>query len=457
MHSSGRVLRSIDSWCHFQGSSVPIREIRDPVHVFIRADDHTQAAIESRPVQRLRHVGQLALASLVYPGASHSRFEHSLGVMELAGRVFDVVTAQDRITDQMRDVLPQLKDQATLQSYWRRALQVAALCHDIGHPPFSHAAQSLFPNGFHHEQMTRELILSDELRGIWASLRPPLDPLDIVKLAVGQKKAKDLAFSTWESVLSEIVVGDAFGVDRMDYLLRDSHHMGVAYGRFDHARLIDSMRILPGPPEGRDSQDLGEPSLGVEAGGLQSAEALLMARYFMYSQVYFHRVRMVLDLHLVDFLSDVLPNESFPMDPQEHLTLTDQRFLAEMGDAAFHEERPGSVHARRILRREYFRVLFEPTHADVTTTLRAGSLVYESAKARFGGDQVKHGRELDRGGEIDFPVLSRDGAIASSLSLSDVLRKLPPVRSEYVFVAPEIRKESEAWLKATKEDTLGRG
>ena len=111
----------------------------------------------------------------------------------------------------------------------------------------------------------------------------------MVKLAVGPKKAPDLEFSDWEAILSEIIVGDAFGVDRMDCLLRDSHHTGVAYGKFDHYRLIDTLRILPANPS-NGSRGSTEPALGMEEGGLHSVEALMQARYFMYSQVYFHPV-----------------------------------------------------------------------------------------------------------------------------------------------------------------------
>src|SRR5436853_1877488 len=100
-----------------------------------------------------------------------------------------------------------------------------------------------------------------------------------MKLAVGKKKLRGTSFTDWETILSEIIVGDAFGVDRMDYLLRDSYHAGVTYGKFDHFRLIDTLRILPS-----GSGETAEPALGVAAGGLQSAEALLLGRYHMYSQ-----------------------------------------------------------------------------------------------------------------------------------------------------------------------------
>src|SRR5229473_691490 len=94
-------------------------EIRDPIHVFIRLDSDERKVLDSRPFQRLRYITQLALTYLIYPGATHKRFEHSLGVMELAGRVFDVVTKSANLTDEVRKLLPQLEHADGL-TYWRR-------------------------------------------------------------------------------------------------------------------------------------------------------------------------------------------------------------------------------------------------------------------------------------------------------------------------------------------------
>ena len=222
-----------------------IHEIRDPIHVFIKVDSIERKVLDSRPVQRLRHIHQLAMTYLVYPGATHKRFEHSLGVMELASRVFDVITNPYNILSEIRDSLPEITNEK-VKSYWRQVLRMAALCHDIGHLPFSHAAEKeLLPEGWNHERLTRELIQSPKMQTIWDSLIPPLRTEDIVKLAIGPKEATDLNFTDWETILYEIIGGDAFGVDRIDYLLRDSYHTGVAYGKFDHYRLIDTLRILP--------------------------------------------------------------------------------------------------------------------------------------------------------------------------------------------------------------------
>ena len=247
-----------------------IHEIRDAVHVFVRLDSDERKVLDSRAFQRLRHIHQLALTYLVYPGATHRRFEHSLGVMELAERVFRIITDNENLDDRVRDrdIMPP-DDGLT---YWRRVLRMAALCHDLGHLPFSHAAEKeLLQDGRSHESMTVEIINSDDMQEIWRSSTIPLRAEDIAKLAVGPKELKDEQFTDWERILSEIIVGDSFGVDRMDYLLRDSLHAGVVYGKFDQYRLIDTLRILPESEEGSTA-----PVLGIESGGLESAEGLLL-------------------------------------------------------------------------------------------------------------------------------------------------------------------------------------
>lgn len=272
-------------------------EIRDSIHVFIRLDTDERNVLDSRPFQRMRQIHQLALTYLVYPGATHRRFEHALGVMELASRAYDIITRQENVHyDCVREILPEYG--SIEHKYWLRVLRMAGLCHDLGHLPFSHGAENqLLPSGWNHERITAEIIRSDEMQEIWDKMTPPLNATDIAKVALGPKNLKE-DFSDWEAVLSEVIVGNTFGVDRIDYLLRDSLHLGVAYGKFDHYRLIDTLRILP---KGSSEDDSSEPTLGLDYGGLQSAEALLWARYFMFSQVYFHQVRRIYDIHFSRF------------------------------------------------------------------------------------------------------------------------------------------------------------
>lgn len=430
-----------------------IHEIRDPIHVFVRLDSDERKVLDSRPFQRLRHIHQLALTYLVYPGATHRRFEHSLGVMELATRVFDVITNSDNITDEIKSSLPEISNTDVLR-YWRRVLRMAALCHDIGHLPFSHAAEKeLLPEGWDHERITREIIFSDEMKDIWERVTPPLRPEDIVKLAIGPKKASDLDFSTWETILSEIIVGDAFGVDRMDYLLRDSHHIGVAYGKFDHYRLIDTMRILPSAPSDQ-KKGSNEPALGVEEGGIQSAEALMLARYFMYSQVYFHSIRRIYDIHLMDFLKHWLSGGTFSTDINEHLAMTDNEVTAGIFKAANDIAEPYHELARRIIFRQHFKVIYQRNPNDVKINLEAGQAVYEAVQAKFGPDKFRHDRYPQKSGAPEFPVKAHDEQIVSSLAISTTLRNVPIVSTDYVFAERDIFDEADKWQKKNHNDII---
>ncbi len=387
---------------------------------------------------------------LVYPGASHKRFEHSLGVMELASRVFDTVTDPDNVTDPVKKLLRPL-DHGDQRAYWRRVLRMAALCHDIGHLPFSHAAEEdLLPDGWNHERLTREVISSGEMRAIWETITPPLRHEDIVKLAVGPKGAKDIEFSDWDAILSEIIVGDAFGVDRMDYLLRDSHHVGVAYGRFDHYRLIDTLRILPSPGVG-DGNGSDEPMLGMDEGGIQSAEALMLARYFMYSQVYFHHIRRIYDIHLKDFLKEWLGDGVFSTNVDGHLDRTDSEITTALWNAAFDRNSVGHIHARRIMRREHFRRVYERNPDDVKRNPEAGQAVFEALKCQFGNGVVRHDRYNQRNRTRDFPVRMRDDRIVSSLAMSETLSRIPVLSIDNVYVDASLADDVRRWLASNRE------
>ena len=420
-----------------------VHEIRDPIHVFVRLDSHERSVLNSRPFQRLRHIHQLALTYLVYPGATHKRFEHSLGVMELAGRVFDIVTNSDNVSDTIRSRLEPIGRKTSLH-YWRLVLRMAALCHDIGHLPFSHAAeQHLLPKGWDHERLTRELICCDEMQSIWSDMTPPLRPEDIVKLALGPKKASDLDFSYWETILSEIIVGDAFGVDRMDYLLRDSHHTGVGYGRFDHYRLVDTLRLLP-------ACSSGEPSLGVEEGGLHSAEALMLARYFMYSQVYFHPIRRIYDIHLKDFLEEWLDGRKFSTNLEKHLRLTDNEVTSAILESSRSLCGSKPLHAQRIVGRKHFKLLYKRNPGDLQENLEAGKSVYDALTDKFDAQDFRIDRYSQRSGAPDFPVKLRDDEVVSSLAVSETLKNMPVVSIDNVYAERSIYEKAKGWFEQNR-------
>lgn len=407
-------------------ASNTLHEIRDAIHTFVRLETCERAVVNSAPYQRLRCIHQLAMTYLVYPGASHSRFEHCLGVMELASRIFDVVTDQRHLHPDTRDFIffPGTHE----HSYWRRVLRMAALCHDLGHLPFSHAAEDTLPNGYTHEDLSLDIIRSPEMGQIWQNLKVSAE--DIGKLAVGSKHYPK-PLTDWEALLSEIIIGDAFGADRMDYLLRDSHHAGVSYGRFEHHRLIDTMRILPQKESGQPL-----PTLGIEQGGLQSAESLLWARYFMYTQLYFHPVRRIYDFHLKQFLKEWLPDGKFSVNLRDHLLLTDTEVISAMRLASNDESAPGHTPARRIMRREHFKRIADITDGDREIDPDAAEKLSTELVAIFGEGSVYTDRYTQKGKGIRFPVLTRDGGIEWSTVLSATLKRVPTFTVEYVFVDP---------------------
>lgn len=423
-------------------------EIRDPIHVFIKLDSQEREVVDSRPFQRLRHIHQLGMTYLVYPGATHKRFEHSLGVMELAGKVYDLITSKI-VHPEVVKLLPQLKDDAQ-KNYWRRVVRMAALCHDLGHLPFSHAAEKeLLPEGWNHESLTKELVLKSELKDIWRKQKPPLTPEDIVKIALGPKELPEEEFSAWERILAEIITGDVFGVDRIDYLLRDSHHCGVAYGKFDHHRLIDTLCILPVFSEDGEILDV---ALGIEEGGLQAAEALLLARYFMYTQVYFHPIRRIYDIHLRDFLVEWLEEGRFSIDIEKHLSLTDNEITSAMLKAAYDTEAKGHIHASRIIKRQHFKLLYQFTPEDARVNPNAVEAIYQEAVKEFGKDHLRYDKVPYKSGKfLDFPVLLKDGRVASAFEVSPVLANLPTFSLEYVFVDRSLYNKAEKWLNDNRK------
>ncbi len=439
-----------------------VHEIRDPIHVFIKLDEEERALIDSPPVQRLKHIHQLAMSYLLYPGATHKRFEHSLGVMHLAGRVFDVVTDELNIHDGVRDeVMPYIAN-PTSKGYWRSVVRMGALCHDIGHLPFSHAAEKeLLPEGWNHERITANFILDDELREKWHTMTPPLRPIDVAKVAVGQEKLSAMCpkvdFSTWELLLSEIVTGDALGVDRIDYLLRDSHYAGVQYGRIDHHRLIDTLRILPWSTADDESN---APVLGIEQGGIHIAEALLLARYAMFKQVYLHDVRISYDLHLQEFLKSWLDGGQFPTEPEKLLQKTDVEVLYAIRSSAKEPDSPGFADACAITDRQHFRSVYRHQRTDLEHHEDPVRAVADHIRKQFGEKNVRvkpyrNPATVAVGADQknDFPVSDGVGQVRSALGISDVLQHIPNVDEGVVLVHPDHARAARRWIDENK-DTL---
>ncbi|MEL7431119.1 MAG: HD domain-containing protein [Chlamydiota bacterium] len=330
------------------------RKIYDSVHGFIRLDTIEKELIESWPFQRLHHIRQLGGAFLVYPGATHTRFEHSLGVMELATRIYHNICKAVR-----PDVFAHVPRKGSVEyHYWRKVLRMSALCHDLGHLPFSHAAEKMFLGEKGHEYWTCRVIESPFIRPIlekayveagFQELFPDRDfAQDVAKIAVGESSWKALGhkgLSTWEKIVSEVITGNFFGADRIDYLLRDAKSTGVAYGLFDYQQLIEMIRILP------SVKGAHELALGINENGMESCEALLLARHFMHRRVYQYAGVKSFNFHLQNFMQTFTTKETFE-SVENYISLTDNTILHALETAYREKNHPGFADAGAILGRK---------------------------------------------------------------------------------------------------------
>ncbi|MCE2941636.1 MAG: HD domain-containing protein [Gemmatimonadetes bacterium] len=233
---------------------MPLTTIRDPLWSTIRLDPLAERLVDTRAFQRLRNVRQLGWAYLVYPGATHSRFEHAVGAYHLAGVA-----------------LARLDEAGALQgvgAHERAETRLAALLHDIGHYPFSHALEEL--GIADHEAVGHALITGGEIAGILADALGPEAPARIAALIRGTSPA----------ALQGLISG-SLDLDKLEYLRRDARMCGVPYGEIDVDRLLHAMTVVPDPHTGR-------PKVGLVAKGLSALESLLFAKYQMYRNVYWH-------------------------------------------------------------------------------------------------------------------------------------------------------------------------
>lgn len=195
----------------------------------------------------------------------------------------------------------------------------------------------------------------------------------------------------------------------------------------------------------------GELSLGIEQGGLHAAEALLLARYFMYTQVYMHPIRRVYDHHLKSFIAAALGQ--FSLDLEQHLRLTDNELMAEICAAARTPGSKGYVPARLIVEREHFQIVYERTPADVARNLDAAKVIADQLTSHFGKNSVHYSMYRERGRVFDFPVWTRSG-VCSASTLSELLQNLPVTALDYIFVARDKKVEAERWLSENRERLL---
>lgn len=231
-----------------------MKVIRDPLWNNIRLDPLALTLVDTPAMQRLRYVRQLGYAFLVYPGATHSRFEHALGAHHMAKRTIALLTERGELDN----VLP-LESELTA---------AAMLLHDVGHYPFSHALEEI--GALHHESAARPRITTGAVADTLVQAFGADAPARVLAMMHG----------TDAGPLQGLVSG-SIDLDKIDYLKRDAMMCGVPYGEVDVDRLLDSIVIVPDPTSER-------PSVGIMEKGLSALESLLFAKYQMYRNIYWH-------------------------------------------------------------------------------------------------------------------------------------------------------------------------
>jgi HD superfamily phosphohydrolase len=398
----------------------PMLSLRDPVHGFIKADPLEAALIASRPLQRLRWIRQLGMMFFVFPGAEHSRFSHAVGAMELAGRLYDALAAKAAgLLD------PSHRAPA------RRLVRAAGLLHDIGHAPFSHSAEELFDEGIDHEAMTGRLLALPEIQEIFAAHGDGLEPGDVARLLHGGE-------GPVERLLSQVISGE-LDVDKMDYLLRDSLFCGVRYGNYDLPRLLDTVAPIRDPV--RD-----EWGIGIVEGGVHALEALVLARYYMFTQVYFNVTGKAIELHLSAWLLE--QGVRWPADPEAFLQEDDVAVLARMRTS-------DSVHARAVLRRDRFPLAYE-TREHLTPEQRGRfAALLPELRQRFGADNLLvsyAAKDPHRLGASRVFVQRFDGRLEPVEEASQFIRHLSRIESYRVYAPPGLRQEVATSIKENWEE-----
>lgn len=315
-------------------------KFRDPVHNFVDFNDDELKVINSDLLQRLRGIKQLAMASLVYPGALHTRFEHTLGVAHVAG---------------------QMSRALNLDSDERRLVRLAGLLHDVGHGPFSHVSEYALERFAKNDSLPKSLRkekIHEVITGHLIRNHPGL--IKILGKETCRDIAKLLATGYGNPILKQIVSGP-LDSDKQDYLLRDSLFAGVNYGKFDIHQLHRTITV--GGPE-------GQKELMIRFGGVNVIEQFVLAKYFLTTMVYRHKVRLITDQMIVRAIVLGIEREELPeliklyvFDDtasyyKNYLNWSDARLLFEVGRSAGSGSKCKEL-LEKLIRRDLLKRVFQ--------------------------------------------------------------------------------------------------
>jgi len=409
----------------------PIHRVRCPIHGFIHYSGNERKIIDHPLFRRLRYIRQLALTELVYPGASHTRFEHSLGVMEIATKLFDTLAARygSLMEDKFRTVAG-FEDRPMGKA--RQYVRLAALLHDIGHASFSHAVEKVVNQGGGHEVLTCQIVANEDLLGgLLNRLYGEETAAFIARIIRGEKNlAPQLA------LLHALVSGE-MDADRTDYLIRDSLHCGVEYGHFDYKRMIESIALC--------ENDLGGLDIALNRDGIHTFEALILARYQMNTQVYYHRLRQLYDEYLIRYHQAL--GEDIPDTPEKVIAQNDVTMLARMIQEAQTNSSERSIWAKRIINRDHHRLIYDSGFNATVKDIKKSNNMFGDLQRRYPDRQfiitvpsprihsllTPNSEENEK--LVDLQLIDRDGKGQSLGFESRILGKVPETfRCALIFV-----------------------
>ena len=384
----------------------------------------------------------------------HTRFEHSLGVMHVATKLYDSIKQR---SEQMLRSERAYKEEGFERE--RILVRLTALLHDVGHAPFSHAAEDLFPpinpggteriasgevnevERFKHEDYSAAIIrnhLREAIEDHSLNDNFHIKADEVANLLEGNAQAGRALL--W----SEIISGQ-LDADRIDYLARDSIHTGVDYGKFDWQRLVNSVEMIP---SGED----GDLRLGVSEGGFHAAEGLVIARYFMFTQVYFHKTRVAYNIHLKKALSEILPKGNFPRpgvdELGDYLKWDDWRVLGLLANGM------GGEHGQRLANRDHYREVFHTPESPTNDDLDLLRCVREALGDLLKADETS-GTSTYKLGKPDIPIVSENPRreVKPLSAYSSVVQGLKSVGKTMLYCQKKDVEEARERVKNAEKGT----
>ncbi len=429
-------------------------DVRDPIHGNLAINDAEVAILDSKAYQRLRAIKQLGFAEFSFPGATHNRFLHSLGVCHLAGVAFDSIFTGFKFSS------------TEVRQRLRQTVRLGALLHDIGHGPLSHASEEVMPKlgdlkikayaerktapdlsaQANHEDYTIKFVTDSSLTEVLQRNFPDIEPFHVACLIDKSLVLKDDFFvdggMNFRTILSQLVSSE-MDVDRMDYLERDAYFCGTNYGKVELSWLLSNLTY---------HLHNGDLHLALNRRALYTFDDFLLARHHMHLMVYFHHKSVIYEELVYRYLTSSDCTFHVPADIERYIHCTDYALYQ-------HLQEVQNPWAKRLVERRPFRMLFElhtnaPTErpALICKALESEGIevIHSNSQARL--SKYHGGSEQDKALRIyvvdKYDYLAEPFPIEES---TEIFKRYEDIRRiDRIYVAPENFERAEKLLIAKK-------